>query len=87
MRLQLCRYIRCPPRTLVRAARVALNGTILQSTVADRGVQFARSVVCADCDYESGALAMNFREYGIARFYAEISLFGGESFFSLCILL
>ena len=77
-RFQISSYIRGPARTVNEAARVAVNGTILQSTSASRGVKFARSVVCADCDYARGAVQMNFREYGIARFFTEISLFGGD---------
>ena len=51
---------------------------VLQSTAASSGVNFARSVVCADCDYEHGGVSMNFREYGAARFFANVSLFGGN---------
>ena len=64
--------MRGPRERLKAARRAVINGVVLQSTYSSSGKDFARSVVCADC---ISGTDESYREYGVARFFSETSLF------------
>jgi len=69
-------YVRGPCERLKAARRAVINGVVLQSTYSSSGKDFARSVVCADC---ISGTDESYREYGVARFFSETSLFDDGS--------
>jgi hypothetical protein len=58
--------------------RALLNGTTLCATATSNGKEFDRSVVVAWREWPEGD-HHKFYDYGIARFFAEIELFSGET--------